>query len=297
LLFLFARYKRRNQKPVDYSHHLPGYNTNPELGKQEKPAFAVTATGAAVVENFLPQPAEDDAIKGELSRLRDKIKHHVQSFYHNAPVHAQYLDQNKVRDAATAVGISAANLQELILEPSSRTAALRLYIAWVVLSRSDGHGKSSPSLLPNEVAAFTALIAGSHNSNQREVTLASRWKAISGALLENRYGQQQPTEDPVLEHSIRQAISSADSVLATFANSSPDGGDKRQRNLESIVRRASQLAFLLFSQPSSWVFQWNVGPHPGQLVVFPGVLETVGGEGVMQQPPRLFVEAEVIVVD
>jgi len=117
-------------------------------------------------------------------------------------------------------------------------------------------------------------------------------------LLQGRYGQPHAIEDPALEHSIRQAVLAADSVLAPFINGSPDA-DKRLGHLEGIVRRASRLAFLLFSQPSSWAFEWTTGvgmQQSGQVVIFPGLLETVSDEGLVRRPPRVFSEPEVAAV-
>jgi hypothetical protein len=63
------------------------------------------------------------------------------------------------------------------------------------------------------------------------------------------------------------------------------------------MRRAAQFAFLLFSQPSDWVFDWiggSSGSQQGRLIVFPGLLQTVTDEGYAQRPPRLLSEPEVM---
>ena len=119
---------------------------------------------------------------------------------------------------------------------------------------------------------------------------------ISGALLQSRSGQPQPPQSAKLEHRIEQALLSVNDFLAPFIESSIDATtDKRIRNLESIVRRASQLALLLFSQPSSWALDFGQSGtgQQGTIVVFPGLLETVSEEGVIRQPPRQFRQPEV----
>lgn len=275
--------------------------------------MGLAKSGGLVVESYLPQPAEDDAISGEMSRLRDKIKDHIQSFYRTTPVNPRLIDPNDLRQLASATGVEVGRMQELLTNSQSRTAALRLYLAWVVLSNCVG---PDVSLLPAEIATFAASLAGNKDTDSGKFPilippnsetepdeipgknkLASQWKVLSGALLQNKPGQQQTTSGAPLEHSIEQVIQTADAVLTHFA-APPSGTDKRLRNLESIVRRASQLALLLFSQPSSWDLDWTSPQsgtmQPGRLVVYPGLLETVDENGVAQQPPRLFYPPEVV---
>jgi hypothetical protein len=150
-VFLFARYKKRRQQPNDYTHHLGNFESSPKKSV------------VVVAENYLPQPAEDDAIKGELSRLRDNIKNHAQSYYHTAPVSAQAIDQNRLHSISGATGILAPKLQELFLNPKTRTATIRLYLAWIILSRCGL--QENYSLLPAEVATFAAAMAGGENTS------------------------------------------------------------------------------------------------------------------------------------
>tara|TARA_R110002060_G_scaffold58112_3_gene68232 strand:- start:2116 stop:2496 length:381 start_codon:yes stop_codon:yes gene_type:complete len=121
-------------------------------------------------------------------------------------------------------------------------------------------------------------------------------KVVSGALLQSRSGQPQPSQSAKLELRIEQALLAVNDFLTPFIESSIDATtDKRIRNLESIIRRASQLALLLFSQPSSWALDFGKSGtgQQGTIVVFPGLLETVSEEGVIRQPPRQFRQPEV----
>ncbi|PVH85557.1 hypothetical protein DL98DRAFT_606741 [Cadophora sp. DSE1049] len=296
LLLLFGRYKKRHQESAGYSNHLPNYNS--DLGRQEKELPIPTKTGVVVTESYLPQPAEDDAIIGELSRLRDNIKNHVQSFYITGPIDAQSLDRSLLGELGRDTGIQLSKLQDLLVNRTSRNSALRLCIGWIILSRCDGGGPADTSLLPDEAAAVAALISNVDYKDTRKATLASKLKVISGALLQTRSGQPQPLQSAKLEHRIEQALLIVNDFLTPFIDSSVDATtDKRIRNLESIVRRASQLAILLFSQPSSWAFDFGKSgtAQQGTIVVFPGLLETVSEDGIVRQPPRQFHQPEVTV--
>jgi hypothetical protein len=60
------------------------------------------------------------------------------------------------------------------------------------------------------------------------------------------------------------------------------------------MRRAAQYAFLMFSQPSSFVFDYSGTGQPDSLVVFPALLVTVSDEAQRLSQPRLLSEKEVV---
>jgi hypothetical protein len=98
-------------------------------------------------------------------------------------------------------------------------------------------------------------------------------------LLQHQYGKKPEPQ------SIEEAIAGANAVLAPFVLGSVDGGQRR-RNLEMILSRAANFAFLLFSQPGSFSFDFR-----GE-VVFPGVLQLIGDDAQILNPPRSLWEKE-----
>jgi hypothetical protein len=157
-LWLFMRYKKRNhQQPVSaYAQHVGQY---PEPTSHEKSQMVAVTHGISSVENYLPQPAADDEVTGDLSKLRDKIKDHVQGYYHLSVVSNQIVDQQRLQDAAAGIGISASKMKELLLNPHSRLLVIRLYLAWLILSRCDGQASARSSFLPAEISSFAPLIS------------------------------------------------------------------------------------------------------------------------------------------
>ena len=117
--------------------------------------------------------------------------------------------------------------------------------------------------------------------------LFSKWKTITGALLQSRYGRQGQTSG-VPSQGVSNAIAALNSALAPFVQGSLDGG-QRHKNLELIFGRAEGLAFLLFSQPSSFRFDFT-----GQraLVVFPALLQVINEQAQVLSPPRVLWEKE-----
>lgn len=96
--------------------------------------------------------------------------------------------------------------------------------------------------------------------------------------------------DPRLTN-IRNAVREADQFLAPFAK---DADQSRLRNLEEIMKRAARLGFLLFSQPSSVLFDWQEGSTA--LVIFPGLLQISNDDGKALASPRVFAQKELALV-
>ena len=68
----------------------------------------------------------------------------------------------------------------------------------------------------------------------------------------------------------------------------------RQRNLEGLMKRAAQFAFLIFCQPSSFNFEFRARGGSNSQLVFPAFLQTVSDEAQIVSPPRVLSEAEVV---
>ncbi|OCK81385.1 hypothetical protein K432DRAFT_351216 [Lepidopterella palustris CBS 459.81] len=242
------------------------------------------------LDNLLPQPAEDDAISGAMSRLRDNIKNHVQSYYHTTTVAPNVVDESRLGDLAAATRIATWTLRDLLLDPATRTPAIRLFLGWLILSRCSQDAQ--PSLLPSEVSASVASMPGPDATNAARLVLFSKWKAITCTLLQQRYGEQ-IVESDTRNRSITDAIAVADSVLHPFINTSVDM-TQRHRNLEMITRRAAQFAFLLFSQPGSFHFSFTKTGQQDSLVVFPALLQTINDQAQVLSPPRVICEKEIV---
>jgi hypothetical protein len=124
------------------------------------------------------------------------------------------------------------------------------------------------------------------------MVLFSKWKTISGALLQQRYSQQPDENDP-REASIMKALATTEPILRLFVNPSISMNIRR-RNLEGIMRRAAQYAFLMFCQPSSFIFDFTKAGKSESLVVFPALLITINNKAERLLPPRVLSKKEVV---
>ncbi|KAG9201803.1 hypothetical protein G6514_005419 [Epicoccum nigrum] len=261
---------------------------NPQSERNVSPEKGATAVAAPIgkVDDLLPQPVEDDAITGDLSKIRDSIKNHVRTYYHSGSLPATVINEAGIRDIAATTGTSAAVVFKALADPTNRDKALRSIIASVILTRCTG--ERSPSLLPNDVVAMSASIPVS-NGNSSQSILYSRWKVVTGALLQQRYGKQ--SRNPGRAQTIQDTIESLDTILAPFVKGNVDG-EKRRSNLDMVLTRAADFAFLLFTQPGT--FRFDFASRQGSLTVFPALIQTVGDLGQSLDPVKALTEKEVL---
>lgn len=110
----------------------------------------------ALAESSLPQPLEDAAIGGEMSKLQTLIKNFVHSYYHSSHVTGK-------SQGLSALGanpsIPIATLAAMLRDPRKSAAAMRYCIAWTIFSRVGFDRRDSISLLPPRVVGCIQLIS------------------------------------------------------------------------------------------------------------------------------------------
>lgn len=275
------------------------------------PDLSSPATG--VVDRNLPQPAEDQALGGEMSRLRTSIKNHVQSYYHTNAVRGGVDLAALGLVAAGNMPLIASTLGSLLSNPATRLTAIRFCIAWVAISRIEHSCEPSMSFLPPEIASCLVSIAGAREDPSSESSLPlklchppitdllsarmafmSKWRTITASLLQSKYGGTAFSSYDPRNPNIAEALRSLDAILAPFALEERDSRERTQK-LEEILRRGARFGFLLFSQPSTWEFDWNTPPNAGRgaLAVSPALLQVGDDNGRRLPRPRIVEEQEL----
>jgi hypothetical protein len=311
-LIAFALFRRKRQQSSYPQQYLPS-NGGGHMGQEKYGMVATTrevkGAIATSVDRLLPQPAEDDAIIGGLSKIRDSIKNHVQNYYYTGPIGHEMVNEAKLVDLSQATGIPTSALLKFLFNPATRVPTIRLFLGHLILSRCQGRTDGHPSFLPNEVSGLAAYQSSANNANscksglvlcfvrtngldKAQPALFSKWKTISGVLLQQQYGQQ-PGSNDMRNGNIAQILATAEPFLHPFINPNIDM-NARRHNLEGIMNRAAQFAFLLFSQPGSFIFDFRGTGEPDSLLVFPAFLQTVSDEAEILSPPRVLSEAEVV---
>lgn len=135
------------------------------LASQEK-GFSASAlplagkrSSVAALGGGLPQPLEDKAISGDVSKISNAIKNHVQSYYHTSRVNPGLIDYEDLHALGPDLPVSVGTLTALIGNAATREIALRFIIARVIVSKLQPSKDPSKSLLPSEVAQCYQAVA------------------------------------------------------------------------------------------------------------------------------------------
>lgn len=145
----------RRRKPT---RHLEQEASGISLIQQEKgysthnASSARENTASMPISSPLPLPLEDKSISGEISKIGNSIKNHVQSYYHSGRVSPGHIDYDDVQALGKTLPISAGTLSTLLSNSATREVALRFCIAFVICGKMLPSRDSEVSLLPVEVA-------------------------------------------------------------------------------------------------------------------------------------------------
>ncbi|CAI9628657.1 hypothetical protein GT037_001948 [Alternaria burnsii] len=293
-LVLWFCWRRKRVSKAQYSQadtyasasHEKGFSTNtiPLTGQRH----------AATLGRGLPQPLEDKAISGDVSKISNAIKNHVQSYYHTSQVNPGLIDYDDLQALGSNLSISVGTLTTLLGNAATREIALRFIIAWVVISKVQPSKDPSKTLLPSEVADCYQAISAGDRSFQDQASLTARWRVMTAELMQSSYVRNPFSPSDSRHASIQATLATLDNVLQPYADTRMNNGE-RKRNLEELLKRAALFAFTLFSQPSAWEFEWQdeQGVTSGELCIFPALVQVADETGQSVNPPRPFSEAVV----
>ncbi|KAL8953631.1 MAG: hypothetical protein Q9222_000517 [Ikaeria aurantiellina] len=289
---LFALlYRRRRRRRPARSDAIPLNGFSPVDKSVSSPD---PSSPAGMIERNLPQPVEDQALGGEMSRLRTAIKNHVQSYYHTNSTGGTVDQVALASVAAGNMPLIASTLGSLLSNPATRIVAIRFCITWTTISRIDQNCEPSLSFLPPEVASCLTSINGSKEDTNTGMAFASRWRAVTATLLRDQYSSNSLTSSDPRHANISTALKALDSVVRPFANQQRDDRDRVQK-LEEILKRGARFGFLLFSQPSLWDFDWNTPSSAGRgaLVISPALVQAGDENGRKLPRPRVLEQQEL----
>jgi hypothetical protein len=305
------RHRRRRDHEATALAMIDRRGITPTTAAQTRSLKSGGGTVALNLEGGLPQPLEDKAIADEITKISSSIKNHVHSYYHTQRVSSGLLDLNDLQRLGGGLPVSIDTLSTLLNNSDTRDIALRFCIAWVAVSRMHVYGNSTTSFLPPEIAScvksmfliengtqceYLCVLVLNLSTNARiaQAALLAKWRVLSAHLLRSKYTSYSVSPSDSRSASIEDALRALDGILLPYVDSRMDT-NQRRRNLEEILRRAASFAFVLFSQPSTWNFDWGEkqSVRSGSLCVFPSLVQTIDEHGEPLRPPRVVSEAVV----
>jgi hypothetical protein len=91
---------------------------------------------------------------------------------------------------------------------------------------------------------------------------------------------------------IVDTMGDADAILGPFIRGAANG-EQRLKNLEMVVGWVASMAWMLFTQPSSYHFDFSGSRN--SLVAFPALLQDVEDDTQVLNPPKVLWEKEIVV--
>jgi hypothetical protein len=149
--WLFLRRRKSSGRHVSEYKGLAPVSHEKEPGTKTttlKSGSPVTAS----LESGLPQPLEDQALSGEITKISNLIKNHVQSYYRIGRVNSLVIDYKHVQALGKELPVSVGTLSTLLSDSTTRESALRFCIAWVVVARMQFQSPAEATFLPPEIS-------------------------------------------------------------------------------------------------------------------------------------------------
>ena len=98
------------------------------------------------------------------------------------------------------------------------------------------------------------------------------------------------------QHNLTELANALNALLQDFSSNSNSA--ERQQSLDEIVRRGARLGYMLFTQPSTWSFDWtnNSSSPQDALVVYPALVQTGDGRGQRRPRAEPYSDKEIVAI-
>ncbi|KAK0271825.1 hypothetical protein LTR35_013301 [Friedmanniomyces endolithicus] len=276
--------------------------------RDRKPLPAVVAKekgarefeGAAVApawRKHLPQEKDDHAIIREFKSMFVQIQLHVEGFY------GPEVGKVSKRTVEPIERLAPGHLPGLLLHTKDAVPILEAILARWIVQRISLRSDAKESLLPIEFASIPEQNKWHMEADGRENGLAAEsrngfsqafaeWRVLTGFLLPN----PAPIHDGTVgvEANIARAASALTKAFAPWELPGKSNGD-RTGSLRVILQLASKAGILLFTQPSTFMFEWSsrAGAQGNSLIVTPALLRRLDASGKPLRSAQVLIEPRV----
>ncbi|OAP60533.1 hypothetical protein AYL99_05535 [Fonsecaea erecta] len=294
LAFLFMVFLRRSQTKSS-SRHRKGHSrlTHQSLRSDKDPDKSlvrpsVTAVGAQTNVNldaFLPQQADDAMVKQKVLLLFDQIELHVDNYYSDQPFQLTVEQQGELSRFGTPelpMPLGA------LLDTSNRKVAVIKHCLAFHAVQLVSPSSASDCLLPSELSDMLVLFTP--RPGDRNFYLAfSRWRMLTAYLRPDLFDGKEPAsaEQDARLYNLAKTFSERFAVF-----SQPQNAEQKVKHLVEVLRTAVRVALWLYSQPSTFKFDWGPASDASRrsmpaVVTVPSLLKTHDSMGAEIQPPQV----------
>ncbi|KAK5000125.1 hypothetical protein LTR66_000950 [Elasticomyces elasticus] len=251
----------------------------PAAGFNEKDAAVDTSHAW---EKYLPSSLDDRTVGLKVKGLYDQIQLHVENFYVNTP-----------RPIIQVIAASIKKMHTPYLEPLACSMSdsslapqpiIKHCLAYMITQGLSSEAAPEVCLVPRELAAVlrTRQIPAdmSHNP-QATRQILSKWRVLTAHLRPGSIADPEHANE--LHESISMMVDRFSTTFLPFESEKGNIGVGRQ-HLTELLRSAAEVAYMLFSQPSTFEFRWKQasvkkGTAKAAVVVVPKFTKTADEDG------------------
>ena len=202
ICFLLMRRKQKTRSDKHSEYAVGSY------ASESKNPTSITVglpgnSSAVIVENYLPQSREDNAITGDLSRIKNKIDGHVQTFYALSGGNDQACAQALAAILGNQSPIPRAQLPALLASSRTRPSVLRAAISWVIISRIGPDSNPQESFLPVDVAGTLSSLSQNKMDDRSKTTHPLFCKDTNASSSNGVHFQMEGNDSSVIHQSLR----------------------------------------------------------------------------------------------
>ncbi|KAK4982640.1 hypothetical protein LTR50_007652 [Elasticomyces elasticus] len=233
-------------------------------------------------EKYLPSSLDDRTVGLKVKGLYDQIQLHVENFYVNTP-----------RPIIQVIAASIKKMHTPYLEPLASSMSdpslapqpiIKHCLSYMITQALSSEAAPEVCLVPRELAAVlrTRQIPADVSQNpQATRQILSKWRVLTAYLRPGSIADPEHANE--LHESISMMVDRFSTTFLPFESKKGNTGVGRQ-HLTELLRSAAEVAYMLFSQPSTFEFRWKQasvkkGTAKAAVVVVPKFTKTADEDG------------------
>ncbi|CAK1354066.1 unnamed protein product [Cercospora beticola] len=263
LLWFFCIRRRRSRRSASqqrFSDSSNDYALADMARNPEKSQAVVAASAVTRWQKHLPQEKDDGTITKLFKSIFEQAQMHMEGYYGS---NTQDLSDASI---ATLRELSEDDLPLMLSQTQKQVLLLEGILLRFMIRRISGRSDVQDSFLPGDLSRIAknnkwymeresgqSGVATSGKKRGFSQALA-QWRQLTGFLLPNHRDDQAYQKE--LRTKIEAAVQNIDSAYSPWEISGKSS-DKRRESLRGILQQVSDAGILLFTQPSTFLFDWS----------------------------------------
>ncbi|KXS95553.1 hypothetical protein AC578_5249 [Pseudocercospora eumusae] len=288
--------RRRSRERVGAGQSQP-WNSGTSSGDDAASKFEAESKKGAVLtswERHLAQEKDDATIVNAVRSVFEHVQIHVEGYYSASSARGP-LDQVQALES-----YSSGKLSPLLSKTGNPLPLLEgIMVRWIV-PRISLRSSAYESLLPSEFTRVPGksgwhMESEGHKAKKDLPEAFAQWRVLTGHLFPN--ARDDPEFRQALDANIDSAVRTLTKALSPWALPGQNDAD-RMESLHQILHQASDVGILLFTQPSTLVFDWTNldAVSERSAVINPALIRDTAGNKRESELKRVLLKARLVQV-